>query len=57
MLNEILPFRFALDFLNHPEKLQQMRDRLLSIRGQPGAAQKLAQLVGELVGSQSVSPP
>jgi len=46
----------ALDFLNHPEKLQQMRDRLLSIRGQPGAAQKLAQLVGELVGSQSVRP-
>lgn len=37
----------ALDFLNHPEKLQQMRDRLRSIRGQPGAAQKLATLVRE----------
>ena len=37
----------ALDFLNHPEKLQQMRERLRSIRGQPGAAQKLATLVQE----------
>jgi len=24
----------ALDFLNHPEKLQQMRDRLRSIQGE-----------------------
>jgi lipid-A-disaccharide synthase len=37
----------ALDFLNHPEKLQQMRDRLRSVRGQPGAAQKLATLIRE----------
>ena len=37
----------ALDFLTHPEKLQQMRDRLRSIRGEAGAAQKLAQLVYE----------
>ena len=37
----------VLDFLNHPEKLQHMRDRLRSIRGQPGAAQKLATLVRE----------
>jgi lipid-A-disaccharide synthase len=35
----------ALDFLNHPEKLQQMRSKLRSIRGEPGAAQKLATLV------------
>jgi lipid-A-disaccharide synthase len=39
----------VLDFLSHPEKLQQMRDRLRSIRGQPGAAQKLATLVREEV--------
>lgn len=39
----------ALDFLNHPEKLQQMRDQLSAIRGQPGAAQKLAHLVSELL--------
>lgn len=37
----------AMYFLNHPEKLQQMRARLSAIRGQPGAAQKLAQLVSE----------
>jgi lipid-A-disaccharide synthase len=35
----------ALDFLNHPEKLQEMRSNLRSIRGEPGAAQKLATLV------------
>ena len=39
----------ALDFLNHPEKLQQMRDKLRSVRGEPGAAKKLAQIVrGEI---------
>lgn len=35
----------ALDFLHHPEKLQQMRDRLISVRGEAGAARKIAQLV------------
>ena len=37
----------ALDFLSHPEKLQQMRDRLRQVRGETGAAQKLVQLVCE----------
>ena len=37
----------ALDFLNHPEKLQQMRDKLRRVRGEPGAANKLAQIVRE----------
>ncbi len=37
----------ALDFLNHPEKLQEMRDKLRSVRGKPGAAEKLAQIVHE----------
>lgn len=37
----------ALDYLQNPEKLQQMRDRLRGVRGQPGAAQKLANLVQE----------
>ncbi|WP_199313151.1 lipid-A-disaccharide synthase [Microcoleus sp. FACHB-672] len=37
----------VIDFLNHPEKLDAMRDRLRSVRGEAGAAQKLAQLVGE----------
>ncbi len=39
--------QLALDFLQHPEKLEQMRSQLRSIRGQPGAAEKLAQLVCE----------
>ena len=39
--------KFALDFLQHPEKLEQMRSQLRSIRGEPGAAQKLATLVCE----------
>ena len=39
----------VLDFLDHPEKLQKIRDRLLSIRGKPGAAQKLANLVSEVL--------
>ncbi|MBW4576650.1 MAG: lipid-A-disaccharide synthase [Aphanothece sp. CMT-3BRIN-NPC111] len=39
----------ALDFLNHPQKLEEMRSRLRSVRGQAGASQKLAQLVCEEV--------
>jgi len=39
----------VIDFLDHPEKLQQMRDRLRKIRGEPGAADKLAQVVAEEV--------
>ncbi|MCL1469408.1 lipid-A-disaccharide synthase [Argonema antarcticum] len=37
----------VIDFLNNPEKLDQMRDRLRSVRGEAGAAQKLAHLVQE----------
>ena len=39
----------ALDFLNHPEKLKQMSEQLSAIRGESGAAQKLATLVHEEV--------
>lgn len=35
----------ALDLLNNPEKLEQMRSRLRSCRGETGAAQKFAQLI------------
>jgi hypothetical protein len=35
----------ALDYLEHPEKLEEMRQQLRAVRGQPGAAQKLAELV------------
>jgi lipid-A-disaccharide synthase len=37
----------ALDFLDHPEKLDEIRSKLRKVRGEPGAAQKIAQLVQE----------
>ncbi len=50
LLGQLQPAEVAqrvLDYLEHPEKLEEMRSRLRQIRGQPGAAQKLAQLVRE----------
>ncbi len=38
---------FALDLLNHPEKLEEMRSRLRKVRGETGASQKLANIVIE----------
>lgn len=37
--------RMAIDFLTHPDKLEQMRDRLRRVRGESGAAAKIARLV------------
>ncbi|MBW4617261.1 MAG: lipid-A-disaccharide synthase [Desmonostoc vinosum HA7617-LM4] len=42
----------VLDFLNHPEKLDQMRTKLRNIRGESGAAEKLSQLVDEEIEKQ-----
>ena len=39
--------KLAIDYLSHPEKLAQMGDRLRSVRGESGAAHKIAQLVCE----------
>ncbi|UBF25719.1 lipid-A-disaccharide synthase [Kovacikia minuta CCNUW1] len=39
--------QLAIDLLNHPEKLEAMRTRLRNVRGKPGAAEKLVQLVRE----------
>jgi lipid-A-disaccharide synthase len=39
--------QLVLDYLEHPEKLEEMRSHLRAVRGQPGAAQKLTQLVQE----------
>jgi lipid-A-disaccharide synthase len=39
--------QLALDYLENPHKLEEMRSQLRAVRGQPGAAQKLAQLVQE----------
>jgi lipid A disaccharide synthetase len=38
----------ALNLLSHPEQLEQMRTQLRQVRGEPGAAQKLADLVQEV---------
>lgn len=37
--------KIALDYLNNPEKLATMRERLRAVRGKPGAAEKLAAIV------------
>jgi len=37
----------AIDYLSHPDQLAQMGDRLRSVRGESGAAQKIAELVGQ----------
>jgi lipid A disaccharide synthetase len=50
LIGELQPAAVAeivLDYLNHPEKLAAMRSRLQAVRGQAGAAQKLAQIVCE----------
>ncbi|WP_414530675.1 lipid-A-disaccharide synthase [Nodularia chucula] len=39
----------VLDFLNHPEKLDAIREKLRSVRGESGAAQKLASLVSDIL--------
>ena len=40
---------FALDYLEHPEKLAAMRSRLQQVRGEAGAAEKLAAIVESLI--------
>ncbi|NEP62296.1 MAG: lipid-A-disaccharide synthase, partial [Symploca sp. SIO2G7] len=36
---------FALNWLEHPEQLEEIRDRLRKVRGKPGAAENLAELI------------
>ncbi|WP_392531056.1 lipid-A-disaccharide synthase [Nostoc sp. C117] len=40
----------VLDFLDRPEKLDDIRAKLRQVRGESGAAQKIAQIVGEEIG-------
>ena len=50
LVGELTPEEIAvrvLDWLDHPEKLAQIRDRLKQVRGKPGAAQVIAHLVQE----------
>jgi lipid-A-disaccharide synthase len=37
----------VIDYLENPEKLEQMRDRLRQVRGKSGAAEQLVELVRE----------
>ncbi|MEH2278599.1 MAG: lipid-A-disaccharide synthase [Nostoc sp.] len=40
----------VLDLLAHPEKLDEIRSKLHSVRGENGAAQKIAQIVSQEIG-------
>ncbi|MBC1240575.1 lipid-A-disaccharide synthase [Nostoc sp. 2RC] len=40
----------VLDFLAHPQKLEAIRDKLRQVRGESGAAHKIAQIVNEEIG-------
>jgi lipid A disaccharide synthetase len=40
---------FTQDYLQHPEKLTEMRSKLREVRGEAGAADKLAEIVASLV--------
>lgn len=44
----------VLEFLSHPEQLEEMRDRLRNVRGKPGAAQKLTEIVLSLTYSSQI---
>lgn len=39
-----------LDYLEHPEKLEAMRQEMRSVSGQPGASDRLVELVVDVLG-------
>ncbi len=41
--------KIALDYLENPEKLDKIREKLRNVRGEAGAAQKLAEIVVEVM--------
>jgi lipid-A-disaccharide synthase len=47
----------VLHYLDNPDLLDQMRQDLRQVRGTPGAATKLVQLVQEELGRSPISPP
>lgn len=47
--------QLVIDYLSHPDKLAQMGDRLRAVRGESGAAKKIAELVCEEIEVQSNS--
>jgi lipid A disaccharide synthetase len=44
---------FTLDYLQHPEKLAAMRSNLRQVRGEAGAAAKVAAIVADLISSSA----
>jgi hypothetical protein len=57
LIGELQPQQIAarvLDWLEHPEQLAQIRQKLQQIRGEPGAAEKLVQIVQSLI--QEIEP-
>lgn len=57
LLGELTPEAIAiqvLDLLEHPEQLQTMRDRLLEIRPQPGAATRLVAMIEPFTDNSSL---
>jgi lipid A disaccharide synthetase len=40
---------FTIDYLEHPEKLTKMKEELRAVRGEAGAADKLAAIVANLL--------
>ena len=47
--------QLVIDYLSHPDKLAQIGDRLRAVRGESGAAKKIAELVCEEIEVQSNS--
>jgi len=47
--------QLAIDYLSHPDKLARMGDRLRAVRGESGAAKKIAELVCQEIEVQSNS--
>ncbi|MEB3292998.1 MAG: lipid-A-disaccharide synthase [Synechococcales bacterium] len=55
LVGELQPSAIAnhvLDYLQHPEKLEQMKQELRQVRGEPGAAHKLVAIVLSLLQSK-----
>jgi hypothetical protein len=44
--------KIALDYLENPEKLEKIREKLRNVRGEAGAAKKIAEIVSEELGSR-----
>jgi lipid A disaccharide synthetase len=46
---------FTIDYLEHPEKLTKMKAELREVRGEAGAASKVAEIVADLLSSDTIA--